>query len=154
MDIALVDIPERPVVAILHVGPYPLIGAAFDRLGDWAQRNAGVITGPPMALYPDDSQTTAPDELRSYAALPIAPEASIDPAGTVERIAVAGGRYAVAAHHGSYAGLANAWQEFMAAVAADGLHPDWSRSCFEVYANEPGTVPEDELITEMYQPIS
>jgi DNA gyrase inhibitor GyrI len=32
--------------------------------------------------------------------------------------------------------------------------PDWSRSCFEVYANEPGTVPEDELVTEMYQPIS
>ena len=154
MDIALVDIPERPVVAILHVGPYPLIGAAFDRLGDWAQRNAGVITGPPMALYPDDSQTTAPDELRSYAALPIAPQASIDPAGPFERITVAGGRYAVAAHHGNYAGLANAWQEFMAAVAADGLNPDWSRSCFEVYANEPGTVPDDELITEMYQPIS
>jgi AraC family transcriptional regulator len=154
MDIALVDIPERPVAAILHVGPYPLIGAAFDRLGDWAQRNAGVITGPPMALYPDDSQTTPPDELRSFAALPIAPQASIDPAGTVERITVAGGRYAVAAHHGTYAGLANAWQEFMAAVAADGLNPDWSRSCFEVYANEPGTVPEEELVTEMYQPIS
>jgi AraC family transcriptional regulator len=154
MDIALVDIAERPVAAILHVGPYPLIGAAFDRLGDWAQRNASIITGPPMALYPGDSQTTAPDELRSYAALPIAAQASIDPAGMVERITVAGGRYAVAAHNGSYAGLANAWQEFMAAVAADGLDPDWSRPCFEVYANEPGTVPDDELITEMYQPIA
>ena len=154
MDIALVDIPERPVIAILHVGPYPMIGTAFDTLGDWAQQNSGVITGPPMALYPDDSQTTPPDELRSYAALPIDPQARIDPAGTVERISVAGGRYAVAAHHGSYAGLADAWQEFMAAVAADGLHPDWSRSCFEVYANEPGAVPDDELVTEMYQPIA
>jgi AraC family transcriptional regulator len=154
MDIALVDIPERPVAAILHVGPYPLIGAAFDRLGEWAQANAELVVGPPMALYPDDSQATPPDELRSYAALPIAPEAPIDPSGTVERISVAGGRYAVVAHHGTYAGLGNAWQEFMAAVAADGLRPDWSRSCFEVYANEPGTVPDDELITEMYQPIA
>jgi AraC family transcriptional regulator len=153
MDIALVDIPERPVAAILHVGLYPLIGSAFDRLGQWAQLNADIVTGPPMALYPDDSQSTAPDELRSYAALPIAPQAAVDPAGTVERITVAGGRYAVAAHHGNYAGLPNAWQEFMAAAAADGLNADWSRSCFEVYANEPGTVPEDELVTEMYQPI-
>jgi AraC family transcriptional regulator len=154
MDIALVDIPERPVAAILHVGPYPLIGAAFDRLGERAQANAGLVVGPPMALYPDDPQATPPDELRSYAALPIAPEAPIDPSGTVERLSVAGGRYAVVAHHGTYAGLGNAWQEFMAAVAADGLRPDWSRSCFEVYANEPGTVPDDQLITEMYQPIA
>jgi len=42
----------------------------------------------------------------------------------------------------------------MAAVAVEGLHPDWSRACFEVYANEPGTVPDDELITEMHQPIA
>jgi DNA gyrase inhibitor GyrI len=57
------------------------------------------------------------------------------------------------AHHGSYAGLGDAWQEFMAAVATDGLAPDWSRPFFEVYVNEPGTVPDDELITELHQPV-
>lgn len=154
MEIAIVDIPDRHAAAILHVGPYPLIGAAFDRLGEWAQQNADLVTGPPLALYSDDVQTTPPEELRSYAALPIAPEAPIDLAGAVERIPLAGGRYAVVAHHGSYAGLGQAWREFMAAVAADGLAPDWSRPCFEVYANEPGTVPEDELITELYQPVA
>lgn len=154
MEIAIVDIPDRQAAAILHVGPYPLIGAAFDRLGEWARAHAAYVTGPPMALYSDDSQTTPPDELRSYAALPIAPEAPIDPAGAVEQIRVAGGRYAVVAHHGDYAGLPQTWQEFMAAVAADGLKPDWSRACFEVYAKEPGTVPDEELVTELYQPIA
>ena len=154
MDIAIVDIPDRQAAAILHVGPYSLIGSAFDRVGQWAQANAGVVTGPPLALYLNDPQSTPPDELRSYAAVPIAPEAPADPSGMVERIPLAGGRYAVVAHHGSYSGLGRAWPEFMAAVAADGLNPDWSRPCFEVYANEPGTVPEDELITELYQPVS
>ncbi len=154
MEITIVDIPEREAAAILHVGPYALIGSAFDTLRDWAQANADHVTGPPLALYPDDPQTTPPAELRSYAAVPVGPDAPPDPIVPVERIRLSGGRYAVVAHRGSYAGLGQAWQEFMAAVAADGLAPDWSRPCFEVYVTEPGSVPEDDLITELHQPIA
>jgi len=154
MEIAIVDVPDGQAAASLHVGPYSSIGDAFDRLGDWAQANAGHVTGPPLALYLNDPQTTPPDELRSYAAVPVTQDAPVDPTGAIERVPLAGGRYAVVAHHGSYAGLGQAWQELMVAVAADGLRPDWSRPCFEVYVNEPGSVPDDELITELHQPIA
>ncbi len=154
MEITLVDIPERQAAAVLHVGPFDGIGAAFARVGAWAQANSGLVTGEPLALYLDDPQRTAPDELRSYAAVPISSDAALDSSGEVEAIALAGGRYAVATHRGSYAGLAAAWQEFMAAVPADGQRPDWSRPCFEVYANMPGMVPDEDLVTELYQPIA
>jgi AraC family transcriptional regulator len=154
MEITIVDITERQAAAILHVGPYALIGAAFDSLRAWAQANANYVTGPPLALYPDDPQTTPPTDLRSYAAVPVGPDAPPDPTRAVERIRLSGGRYAVVAHHGSYAGLGQAWQEFMTAVTADGLSPDWSRPCFEVYVSEPGSVPDDELVTELHQPIT
>ena len=148
------DIPDRLAAAILHVGPYSLIGAAFDRLGDWGQAHSSWVAGPPLALYLNDPQTTPAEQLRSYAALPVLPGAPLAPDGAVELIPLAGGRYAVRTHHGGYDGLGQAWQEFMGAVAADGLGADWSRPCFEVYVNQPGTVPDDELVTELHQPVA
>lgn len=154
MEITLVDVPDQPAAAVLHVGPYDQIGSAFERLGTWATRNPGSVTGAPLALFLDDPGSTPPDQLRSYAALPVAQDLLLDPDADVEGIRLAGGRCAVAVHVGSYAGLPQSWREFMTAVAADGLHPDPSRPCFEVYANDPGTVPEDQLRTELHQPLT
>lgn len=153
MEITIVDVPDQSAAAVLHVGPYDEIGPAFEALGTWAKANLESVTGPPLALYLDPPETTAPEQLRSYAALPVAQGLPLDVAGEVEQIHLAGGRCAVAAHVGSYAGLGQAWLAFMAAVEVDGLHPDWSRPCFEVYANDPGSVPEEELRTELHQPI-
>jgi AraC family transcriptional regulator len=154
MEITIVDVPDQQAVAVLHLGPYTQIGPAFERLGTWAKTNIGSVTGPPLALFLDDPEVTPPDQLRSYAALPVAQDLALDETAEVERIPVAGGRCAVAVHVGSYAGLGQAWQEFMAAVAADGLHPDGSRPSFEVYANDPGLVPPEQLRTELHQPIA
>jgi AraC family transcriptional regulator len=153
MEITLADVPDQPAVAVLHVGPYNQIGPSFERLGTWATANPGSVTGPPLALFLDDPESTPPEQLRSYAALPVVQDLALD-AAEIEQIRLAGGRCAVAVHIGNYEGLGRAWQEFMAAIDADGLHPDASRPCFEVYANDPAMVPEEQLRTELHQPVT
>lgn len=54
-------------------------------------------------------------------------------------------------HTGSYGGLAGSFERFMAYVAANGIEengPSW-----EQFVSDPGTTPEAELITHLYQPI-
>jgi AraC family transcriptional regulator len=153
MEITIADIPDQQAAAVLHVGPYDQIGPSFERLGTWAKTHLGSVTGPPLALFLDDPESTPPDRLRCYAALPVVPDLALEGTG-VEPIRLPGGRCAVAVHVGSYAGLGQSWQEFMTAIEADGLHPDASRPCFEVYANDPGMVPQEQLRTEMHQPIT
>ncbi len=157
MDVTVTELPERRAVAVAHVGPFDQIGTAFDQLRSWMLAHADLVATAPLAIYADDPNSTPAEQLRSYAAVPIRPEAELAADGSgdagVQEIPVPGGRYAVGVHRGSYAGLAQAWLAVMAAIDAAGLDADWSRPSFEIYATDPGTVPEDQLLTELYVPL-
>lgn len=69
-------------------------------------------------------------------------KADVTPAGRVLHFTVTG----------SYAGLRPAYAEMMTYMEAEGLRyvaPTW-----EVYMNDPNTVPEDQLVTECYQALA
>lgn len=158
-EIRVEELPEQRLAAVRHVGPYPGIGAAFDRLGTWVQANPGAVVGAPLAIYVDDPDQVPPDQLRSDAAVPISVDVTVGGAPGfgvpgVSELALAGGRYAVRTYVGPYAGLGGAWPRFMAAVGAAALVLDPARPCFEVYLDEPGTVPDSTLRTELYAPIT
>ncbi len=158
MEITVTELPERRAVAIEHVGPYAQIGAAFHQLRSWLLAHRGLVAAAPLAIYADDPNSMPAEQLRSYAAVPIVADAVLDAAESAEldlhEVVLPGGRYAVGVHRGSYDGLAQAWPAAMAAIEAAGLEAQWSRQCFEIYATEPGTVPDDQLLTELYVPIS
>jgi AraC family transcriptional regulator len=106
MNVDIVNLGERRVGALRHVGPYNRISEAFARLG--------AIAGAPglmIGIYHDDPETTPVAELRSDAAIAIADGAPI-PAGLVEQRLPAG-RYARAVHVGSYDKLGDAWARLM-----------------------------------------
>lgn len=146
MEVTIKQQPELRVAGIRHIGPYQNIGQAFARIG-------GILKGPPpagsqmIAVYHDDPATTAPDQLRSEAAITL-PGGVPNPDGLIEQ-RVAAGRYAVTSYKGSYDGLPAVW----AALKTEWLPLSGERMGhpgYEVYLNNPGNAAPQELLTEIY----
>ena len=78
----------------------------------------------------------------------------MQPGNGVEVENFAGGRYAVATHHGSYAKLAQTYggliEEWM---PANRLELAEERPCVEIYRNDPRQTPEEELLTDVHVPV-
>lgn len=151
--VTILDQPARTVVGLGHRGPYDQISAAYGPLGAtlgvhglWPQVREMV------AVYFDDPDTVPMAELRSLAGVVLAPGVAV-PEG-LEMRALPGGRHAVMAFKGPYAGLKAAY---------DWLYGDWLRQSgetpreapsFEIYLNSPmDTAPED-LRTDIYLPLA
>jgi AraC family transcriptional regulator len=150
MDVRITQQPEVRVGTVRHIGPYETISQAFERLGavlSGAKRPASTQL---LALYYDDPQTTAADRLRSDAALAF-PQGFDVPAGLIER-RLAAGKYASAVHVGAYDQLGKAWATLKKEVAARGLRATGAVS-YELYLNDPMSVPSTELRTELFMPV-
>ena len=150
MDVTIKQQPEVRVGTVRHIGPYQHIPQAFERLG---KLMAGAKRPPQpqlLALYYDDPEVTAADRLRSDAALAF-PAGSDVPAGLIER-RVPAGKYATTIHLGAYDGLPKAWAALKQEVAARGLRATGAVS-YELYLNDPMSVPSRELRTELFIPV-
>lgn len=149
MDIEIIDMPETRLATVHHVGPYQEIGKAFEQLG--ALAGAAGLFGAPGALmlgiYHDNPESTAPEELRSDAALTVGESVALPDGLTEQRLPA--GRYVTTLHVGSYAGLPGAWGGFMEAVA-QGAHRLRDAPALEAYLSDMRATPEDQLQTRLY----
>lgn len=146
MDVTITQQPELRIAGIRHIGPYMEIGREFGRLG-------GMLNGPPpagaqmIALFHDDPEVTAPDKLRSDAAITL-PGHTPAPMGLIEH-RVPAGTYARAIHRGGYEGLPATW---------NALKREWlpksgrkmGNPSYEIYVNNPMNAKKEDLITEIY----
>ena len=154
MDVAIKEMPELRVGTVRHVGPYNQIPQAFERLGAIAQ-SAGLTPescGAMLAIYHDNPEAVPPDQLRSDAAVVLERDVPM-PAGLVEQ-RIAGGRYASAVHVGPYEQLGDAWARFMGEWLPGSGHRLGEGASYEIYLNDPCSVPKQELRTEMFIPIA
>lgn len=153
MQVEYKDMPALRVAAVRHRGPYHQIAEAFARLGEVAAA-AGLQDAPGtmLAVYHDDPTVTPVAELRSEAGLVLG-EGTALPPGLVE-LSLPAGRYAVAAHVGSYRFLGEAWARLRQQVTAAGQRPAEAAPSYEIYRNTPETVPEAKLLTELYLPVA
>jgi AraC family transcriptional regulator len=151
MDVTIKEQPELRVGTVRHIGPYELIVRAFERLGSIMSGAGARPAGAQLlALYYDDPEATAADQLRSDAAMSF-PGAAQVPAGLIER-RVPAGRYASTVHVGSYEHLPKAWAGLKKEIAARGLRAS-SGVSYEVYLNDPASVPSNGLQTELFVPL-
>lgn len=153
MDVRIETLPPLRVAALPHTGPYPTIGAAFDRLGAIAGP-AGLFGLPGariIAIYHDDPETTPADQLRSAAGVSVAADAPIPPALT--EIHLPAGRWACALHQGPYRGLGDAWQRLLGQWLPHSGHRLGPGECFEQYLNTPADTREEDLRTLLFVPI-
>ncbi len=148
------QMPAMRVATVQHTGAYNQIGKAFERLGAIAGP-AGLFQQPGavmMGIYYDDPDTTPQDKLRSDAAI-VVPEDVRMPEGLVEK-RVPEGRFARAEHIGSYEGLNDAWSRLKDKTFRESGHRIGARPSYEIYRNNPMSVPKDQLRTEIYVPIA
>ena len=148
------NVPELRIASVSHVGPYNTIGAAFGRL---SQISGGAGLAKPGAalvgVYHDDPRQTPAEQLRSDAGI-VVPEGASVPAELNES-RVAGGRYAVALHEGSYETLPNTWKQLMEEwFPKSGKRPAGTSPAYEYYLNTPMDTPPDQLRTEIRIPIA
>lgn len=151
MEIKIKEIKPMRIATLRHVGPYHLIGEKIGELCNWGvAHGAGGKDNHVMGIYYDNPQTTPEQELRSDAALVVGEDVVAE--GEVKIGKIEGGLYAVGTYVGSYAGLSKAWGDFMAELAKQG-HKSRMAPCFELYVSDCCVTPENELITELYEPV-
>lgn len=103
--VTIEDFPSCRAAGILHTGPYPELGRAFQQLGALiAARNLFTHTQAMIAIYYDGPGSKPDAEMRAHAAVITAEGFPADIEG-LEYFDIAGGHYAVMAHQGAPASL-------------------------------------------------
>lgn len=152
MHVEIVRKPGFRVASIRHIGPYMQINQAFEQLGKIAERegllrneNAAMV-----AIYHDDPESTPADQLRSDAGI-VVPEGVELPSPLIEQRLPAGA-YACTVHVGPYERLGDTWQRLMGEwIPSHGQRVEGLS--YERYLNMPGSVPKEQLRTEICVPI-
>ena len=153
MEVRIVEFPETRVAAVEHRGPPMLEHETAARLIAW--RIANRLAPGEHASYGvhyTDPSAVAPEDHRVDFCVAYAPEVEPNPQGVVSRT-IPAGRCAVARHHGS--------REKVTAAAY--LYHVWLPTSGEAlgefpvffhYVNVGPGVREEEMITDVYLPLS
>jgi effector-binding domain-containing protein len=125
------------------------LGQAYGTIGSFLAQNHLEMAGAPLSI----SESYDEDGYRFTAGIPLAAnpdlELAEDSPVTVREMPAAKAAFLV--HKGPYQNLHASYEALVAYVAAHGYKtsgPSW-----EEYVSDPGTVPEEELITHIYMPV-
>ena len=122
------------------------IGAGFGVLMEHTAKTGAQWAGPPFILYPEDCG----DAFEIVICMPVVPGAAGGEGVDLEEIP--GGRVATTTHVGPYREVGNAYTAMQKWMTDNGCHP--AGKAREIYLNDPGEVPESELLTEVDWPIA
>lgn len=144
--------PERHLAGVLHKGPYHQIGPAFGKLqAALTEADLWQVSGAWLGVYLDDLATTAPEDLRSYAACEFPADHPI-PDG-MALVALPACRAVVFVHEGPYEGLPAFWENVISTIRDQAI-PVGVGPCWELYLNDPSTTAPEDLRTEIGMPLA
>jgi len=150
MEIEAVEVKSQPILFISRtcaMDPPKIaeaMGSAFHALGEFIGKNGIEPAGPPIAIYREwDEQNITFD-----VGLPVGAGALEQESGEVKAGETPSGRALKSVHKGPYAKLPESYAEFEGYVKDSGM-PQPTLT-WEIYLNDSDTVPEAELLTELY----
>jgi AraC family transcriptional regulator len=155
LDMQILELEPLRVAAVRHVGPYPELGPAFQKVCEWAGRNQ--LFGPTtrvLGIFHDDPKSTPPAELRSDACVTVADSVEAEADAGIAIAEVPGGRYAVGTLKGPYEKLQGAYEWFMGTWFPQSGETPKDGPCFEVYLNDATSTPPEELLTAIHVPLA
>lgn len=147
------DLPERTVAYARHIGPYPDITEAFDRLAQWAgprglYEKPGALN---LSVFHDTPEITDEAKLRSSACLTVPPNTVVS--GDINLMTIPGGKYAVAHFEILPHQFGEAWDALMDEwFPSSGYQPD-DRMCYEIYRQTPQNHPEGKFVVDLCEPV-
>lgn len=148
MEVLVKDLSPMRVAFIRHTGPYNEVGAAWERLCEWAGRHAlfGADTVMFGACY-DDPEVTAPEKIRYDACITV--DDSVEAEGEIGVQTIAGGAYASVLHEGPYENLKDTYAMLYGQWFAQGTHVPGDPPSLEFYLNDPNSTMPEDLQTEV-----
>jgi len=154
MNVRIETLPERTILRVRQVGPYPESGArAWKILCDWGVPKG--LFGPAtiaLGIGHDDPTITAPEKLRYDAAIVIDSPMQAQPPIVMDTLP--GGEYAIVTHKGPYSQLEEVYKRIMGQwLPQSGREMRQDMWCFEVYRNYPVSTPPEELLTDVHVPL-
>ncbi|AGW12916.1 AraC family transcriptional regulator [Megalodesulfovibrio gigas] len=151
MDVTVVELPERLVASVRHVGPYQQAETAWMTLMAWAMpANAAGPDALYLGVSYDNPEVVPQDQLRYDACLTVPEGTTVTPPVVLQTLA--GGRFATGVHQGPYDKLPEAYAALMAGAAAQGLTFRMA-PCMEQCLNDPRTTPPEQLLTAVFMPV-
>ena len=152
MEVKVQNFETMTVAFVRHVGPYQECGAAWGKLCS----NPAVCSqfGPNsmmLGISYDDPGVTDAEKCRYDACTTVG--ADFTPGNGVDKQEVAGGKYAVLSHKGSYEGLADCYRWLYGEWLPGSGYEAKSAPPLEVYLNDPQSTPPEELLTEIRVPL-
>lgn len=154
VPLEVVEVTARPMVYVstrssMEPGAIQqVVATAFDELGRFFATAQVVPLGPPVTIYRNWTET----ETTVDVGFPVARTDADKAEGEILAGTTPGGMALKAVFKGPYDGLAGVYGAIETRMAEAGTAtPTMS---WEIYLNEPGAVPDTELLTEVYFAIS
>jgi AraC family transcriptional regulator len=154
VEVEIMDMPEVTVLGMRKTGKYDAIGGMIPELCGYAARKAVAISGPPAfvchEMTPEEAQKANTDGTADLeVVVPVGKRTRGK--GDIRCYTLPGGKMARIVHEGPYKDVGGAYMKLFEWVGVNGRKV--SGPIREVYLNEPGKVPDDKLLTEIYAPI-
>lgn len=142
---------ELHTAACAHVGDYKQTCGAFEKLAAWAMPK-GLMTDQSvmLAIYHDDPELVAVEQLRSDACLVVSPSTVIE--GDVRPYQVSGGKYLVINAELKMSEFMDVWSKAYQILKEKELECD-NRDHYEVYLNSPEMSPEALFLIDICIPL-
>jgi effector-binding domain-containing protein len=121
-------------------------GALFGYLGELGEHPSGA----PFALYYGDMEEFNPEDFEMELCVPV--NRLLEGKGDIVAREVPGGLAAVTMHKGPYDAVEPAYNDLDAWIKENGYQ--YAGPAREVWLNDPGSVEESELLTEISFPVS
>ncbi|HAS88525.1 MAG TPA: AraC family transcriptional regulator [Desulfovibrio sp.] len=153
MDVRVVKLKDMDVAYVRHNGPYEECKPAWEELCKWADRN-GLLNGDAkfISICHDDASITPSDKIRHDACMEIGPSVEVE--SPVAKKRIEGGRYAVTVHKGSYMNLAETYAALCGQWAPQNGFEIEAKASLQIYLNDYDTTATEDLLTEVYVPLS
>lgn len=149
-------IEPKNIIYIRVIAPYgtqKVYDKAWGELNQFATDNNLLKTSNEwLGISFDDPSTTQSNKCRFYACLTI--DKPINPRGKIGCKNIKGGLYAIFTHKGSYSGLNEYYKNIWFGWLPSANYRLRQATFFEKYINNPDKVKAEDIITEIYIPVS
>lgn len=150
-EVRLIEVSPRPFVGVRRRVPVtelqPYFAEVFPKVMGWLAGSGIAPASMPMAMWHDMDRETGIADVQAgcFVAEAVAGEGDITPASTP------GGEVLHIVHVGSYQDMGRSWGRVFQRASELGRQPG---AGWEIYVDDPSRVPEAEVRTEIYLPLT
>jgi len=154
MEVEEVDLEPQKVLGVRRRGGYQEITNLIPKICEYAIRNGVQITGPPIFICHETPEEAMIADKNKNADLEVVVpiEKEVKGSGEIKFYQIDGGRMAKVTHKGPYKECGPTYEKLFEWIEKNGKRITGPMR--EVYMNDPREIPPDEIITEIYAPIS